>query len=96
MPGQHIWHVKVRRFGQADCEIAEIRMDQWRAPVQGESIDVLAYRESIRTRENIRAKIVSFDTSPCDSKTRYTILATQEDDGNPPGYRVATEEDFEQ
>ena len=31
MPGQHIWHIKVRRIGQADYEIAEIDLNRRRA-----------------------------------------------------------------
>src|SRR6266403_1962402 len=34
MTGQHIWHIKVRRTGQAEAEIAEIQLDRRRAPVQ--------------------------------------------------------------
>jgi hypothetical protein len=90
MPGQHIWHIKARRVGQADYEIAEIQLDRRRAPVHGEVIDVVVKRESIR------AKVVSFNESTSGSTTTYTVLATEEDDGNPPDHREATAKDFEQ
>jgi hypothetical protein len=75
MPGQHIWHIKVQRVGQADYEIAEIQLDRRRAPVLGEVIDV-----SVK-RKGIHAKIVTFNTSASGSTSTYTIEAVEEDDG---------------
>jgi hypothetical protein len=89
MPGQHIWHIKVRRVGQADYEIADIRLDQRRAPVQGEFIDAVV------NRDGVRAKIVAFNKSASGTTATYEILAAEEDDGNPRGHREATERDFE-
>ena len=57
--------------------------------MQGEVIDVVVKRESVRT------KIVSFNKSNSGSTSTYTVLAAEEDDGNSPGYREATEKDFE-
>jgi hypothetical protein len=79
MPGQHIWHVKVRRTGQAEPEIAEPQLDRGRAPVQGEVIDVSVKRKSVR------AKIVAFNTSTSGSTATYSIQAVEEHEGNPPG-----------
>jgi hypothetical protein len=86
---QHIWHIKVRRIGQADHEIADIRLDQRRAPVQGEAI------AAVVNRKKVHVKIVSFNTSEFGSKVTYKILADEIDDGNPPGHREATKQDFE-
>ena len=86
---QHIWHIKVRKVGQADYEIADIRLDQRRAPVQGEAI------AAVVNREKVHIKIVSFNTSHSGSTATHTILADELDDGNPPGHREATEKDFE-
>lgn len=88
---QHIWHIKVRRIGQADYDIADIRLDQRGAPVLGESI------EAAVNRERIRVKIRSFNTSASASGSTAThvILADEIDDGNPPGHREATAKDFE-
>jgi hypothetical protein len=77
MPGQHIWHIKVRRVGQADYEIAEIQLDRRRAPVQGEFIDVVV------NREQMRAKVVALHKSASGTST-HTVLAIEVDDGNPP------------
>jgi len=88
MTGQHIWHIKVRRTGQAEAEIAEIQLDRRRAPVQGEVIDVSVKRKSIR------ATIVAFNTSTSGSTSAYTIEAVEKDDGNLPGHREADEDDF--
>jgi hypothetical protein len=88
MPGQHIWHIKVRRVGQADYEIAEIQLDRRRAPVQGEFIDVVV------NRKQMRARIVGSNKSASGSTNTYTILAAEEDDDNPPGHREADEDDF--
>jgi hypothetical protein len=85
MPGQHI---KVRRIGQANYEIAETKLKRQIAPVQGEFINVVV------KGVGIRAKIVAFNESVSGSTATYEILAV-EDDGNPPGHREATEKDFE-
>ena len=89
MPGQYIWHIKVRMVGQTDFEIADIRLGQRRAPVHGEFIDAVVKRKTIR------AEIVAVHESASGSTGTYEILATEEDDGNPPGHREATEKDFE-
>jgi hypothetical protein len=88
MPGQHIWHIKVRRVGQADYEIAEIRLDRRRPPVQGEFINVVV------NREHLRAKVVAFHNSASGSSSTHTVLAAEEDDANPPRHREATAKDF--
>ena len=88
MPGQHIWHIKVRRTGQADPEIAEPQLYRGRAPVQGEVIDVSVKRKSVR------AKIVAFNTSTSGLTATYTIQAVEEHEGKPPGHREADEDDF--
>jgi predicted RNA-binding protein with TRAM domain len=94
-----IWHVKVRRVGQADYEIAEIRMDGRGPPKEGEIINVgitdFGLNGAGMKRENILAKVVSFTESTAESRTRYTVLATEEDNGNPVGHREATERDFQ-
>jgi hypothetical protein len=86
---QHIWHIKVRRAGGADHEIADIRLDQRRAPIAGESM------EAVVDPERIPVKIVSFHTSVSGSTATHRILADEEDSGNPPGHREATPKDFE-
>jgi hypothetical protein len=88
MQGQHVWHVKLRRVGQVDYEIAETLAHQRRAPVPGEPIKVIASRESVQ------AKVVSFETVTTGSKTKHTVLAAEDDD-NPAGHGQATEKDFE-
>jgi hypothetical protein len=88
MPGQHIWHIKVRRAGQADYELAEIQMDRRRPPEVGEFIDVVV------NREFIRARIVALNKSASGSTSTYTIEAVEEDHGNLPGHREADEDDF--
>jgi hypothetical protein len=88
MIGQHIWHIKVRRIGQAEAEIAEIQLDRRRAPVHGEVIDVSVKRTGIRT------KIVAFNTSTSGSTSTYAIEAVEEDEGNLPGHREGDEDDF--
>jgi hypothetical protein len=85
---QHIWHIKVRRLGRADHEIADIRLDQPRAPIQGETFDAAV------TREKVRVKIGFFNTSTSGSTATHKILADEIDNGNLPGYREATAEDF--
>jgi hypothetical protein len=87
---QHIWHIKVRRLGSADYEIADIRLDQRRGPVHGEAI------AAVVNRETVHVKIVSFNTSQSRSTATYIILADELDDGNPRGHREATEKDFQQ
>jgi hypothetical protein len=89
MHGQHIWHIKVRRLGRTDHEIADIRLDQPRAPVQGETLDAAV------NRETVRVKIVSFNTSTSGSTATHKILADEIDGGNPPDHREATARDFE-
>jgi hypothetical protein len=95
-----IWHVKVRRAGQADFEIAEIQMDGRRAPKKGEIISVgvtdFGINDARVNHENILARVVSFTESTSESRTRYTVLVTEEDNGNPPGHHEATERDFRQ
>jgi hypothetical protein len=87
---QHIWHIKVRRLGSADYEIADIRLDQRRGPVHGEAIGAVV------NREKLHVKIGSFNTSESGSTATHIILADELDDGNPPGHREATAKDFEQ
>ena len=86
---QHIWHIKVRRLGGPDHEIADIRLDQRRAPVKGESFDAAV------KLERVHVKVGSFNTSTSGSTATHIILADEIDDGNPPGHREATEKDFE-
>ena len=91
MPGQHIWHIwhiKVRRTGQAEPEIAEPQLDRSRAPVQGEVIDV-----SVKPK-SVRAKIVAFNTSTSGSTATYSIQAVEEYEGSLPGHREDDEDDF--
>jgi len=88
MPGQHIWHIKVRRTGQAEPEIAEPQLDRRHAPVQGEVIDVSVKRKSVR------AKIVAFNTSTSGSTATYSIQAVEEHEGGLPGHREDDEDDF--
>ena len=87
---QHIWRIKVRPVARADHEVADIRLDQRRAPVQGEFIDAVV------NREKVRVKVGSFNTSESGSMATHIILADKMDNGNPPGHREATEKDFEQ
>lgn len=96
MPGQHIWRIKVRKLGEADFEIAENRPDQWRGPEMDEVIDVIVHpEETAPRRKSVCAKIVSFHKSSADGTTTWEINAVEQDDGNPPGHREATEKDFQ-
>jgi hypothetical protein len=88
MTGQHIWHIKVRRTGEAEAEIADIQLHRRSPPVLGEVIDV-----SVK-RKGVRAKIVTFNTSTSGSTSTYTIESVEEDGGNLPGHREADEDDF--
>ena len=88
MTGQHIWHIKVRRVGQAEPESVEPQLDRGRGPVHGEVIDV-----SVK-RKRVSAKIVAFNTSTSGSTSTHAIEAVEDDDGNPPGHREADEDDF--
>jgi hypothetical protein len=96
MSGQQepIWHVKVRRFGQADFEIAEIRMNGRRKPKKDEIINV-GITTVVGSRENIVAKVVSFSETTSGPRTRFVVHAAEQDNGNPPGHREATERDFQ-
>jgi len=89
-----IWHVKVRRFGQADFEIAEIRMNGQRKPKKGEIISV-GVTSFGGKRENILAEVISFTESTSGPQTRFVVHAAEQDNGNPPGHREATEKDFQ-
>jgi hypothetical protein len=61
---QPVWHVKVRRFDQADFEIAEIRMNGRRAPKNGEIINVGIINFGVNCRrEDILVEVVSFTES---------------------------------
>jgi hypothetical protein len=88
MPGQHIWHIKVRRTGQAEPERAEPQLDRGREPVLGEVIKVTVKSESVH------AKIANFNTSTSGSTFTYAIEAVEEGDGNLPGHREVDEDDF--
>jgi hypothetical protein len=88
MPGQHIWHIKVRRVGQAEAEMAEPQLDRGREPVPGEVIKVAVKSESVQ------AKVASFHKSVSGSTATYEIDAVEEHGGNLPGHREADEDDF--
>lgn len=90
MPGQHIWHIKVRRAGRTETETAEPQLDRRRAPLPDEVF------EATVQRERLRVKVTSFHTSvsPATSTYTHTIEAVEEDDGNTPGHREANENDF--
>jgi hypothetical protein len=64
------------------------RLDQPRAPIQGETFNAGV------TREKVRVKIGFFNTSTSGSTATHKILADEIDDGNLPGYREATAEDI--
>ena len=100
MQAQRIWHIKVRRFGQPDYEIAEIRMDGRRKPKEGEIINnvhVVNFGANGRlVNERILVKVDSFTESKSGFQSRFIVLATEQDNGNPPGHREATAKDFEQ
>jgi hypothetical protein len=90
MTGQHIWHIKVHRVGQAEPERADPQLDRRREPVLGEVIQVVVKRESVR------AKVASFHKSVSGSTATYEIDAVEEHGGKPPGHREADkdEDDF--
>ena len=52
MPGQHIWHIKVRRISRAEPERPEPQLHHRHPPVHGEVIDAVMI-----SGEKIRAKI---------------------------------------
>jgi hypothetical protein len=85
---KHIWRIKVRRVDQPEYEIAEVHMSHTHPPTRGETIDLVVERKILR------ARIIDFKQSVT-GPAAYEILATEEDDGNPPGHREATAEDFE-
>jgi hypothetical protein len=88
MPGQHIWHIKVRRIGKVELERAEPQLDRGCGPVKDEVIKVVVKSESVR------AKIATFNTSTSGSTSTYAIEAVEEDDGKRPGHREGGEDDF--
>jgi hypothetical protein len=88
MPGQHIWHIKVRRAGRAEAETAEPQLDRRLEPVPDEVIEVTVQRE------RVQAKVASFHKSVSGSTTTYEIDAVEVGDGNLPGHREADEDDF--
>jgi len=96
MQVQPIWHIKVRRHGQPDYEIAEIRMNGRRKPEKGEitKVGVINFGLNRVTRDDIIAKVASFTESTSGSQTRFTVLADEQDNGNWPDHREATEGDF--
>jgi hypothetical protein len=95
MKVQPIWHIKVRRHDHPDYEIAEIRMNGRRKPNKGEitKVGVINFGLNRVTREDILARVVSFTESTSGSQIRFTVLADEQDNGNPPDHREATEGD---
>jgi hypothetical protein len=75
MQGQAIWHIQIRRTGQTDFEIAEIRTAERHAPKKDELINVVVPEFGVNRRENIVAKVMSFTKSTSGSRTKYTVCA---------------------
>jgi hypothetical protein len=105
MSGQHIWRIRVRRVGEADFQMVDIQLHRRRAPVSGEVIDAMldiAKGKSIRARISTFHEFGSGGTTAYEfhelgsgGTTAYEIYAVEEDDGDPPRHREATERDFE-
>ena len=88
MPGQHIWHIKTRRPGEAEFQFAQTQ-HQPRKPLDHEVIKV-----EIGGRI-VSAKIITIHGSHSGSTGTFEISAEQiEDDSNLPGHREADEDDF--
>ena len=88
MSGQHIWHIKIRKPGEAEFKSVETQHRSGE-PQQGDVIDVAVGGKLIR------AKIVHFHRSLSGSTGTFDINAEQiEDRGKRPGHREADEDDF--
>ena len=88
MPGQHIWHVKIRKRGETKFKPVETQ-HRSREPQQDDVIEVAVGAKLIR------AKIVHFHRSMSGSTGAFEINAEQiEDRGKRPGHREADEDDF--
>jgi hypothetical protein len=70
-------------------------MNGRRAPKKDELINVVLREFGVNRRESVLAKVISFTEVTSGSRTRYTVFAAEEDNGNPPGHREAIEADFE-
>ena len=88
MPGQHIWHIKIRRLGEADYKFAATQHHP-RKPDDHQDIALEIGGKLVR------AKIATFHSSYSGSTGTFEINADQiEDDGTPLGHRLAEEDDF--
>jgi hypothetical protein len=88
MSGQNIWHVKIRKRGEADA-IFVGTLHRPQAPLFGE---VIAIAVDGRT---VRAKIAAIHASHPGTTGTFEITAIEiEDEGNLPGHREADDDDF--
>jgi len=88
MPGQHIWHIKTRKPGEAEFKSVETQHRSGE-PQQGDVIEVAVGAKLIR------AKIVHIHRSTSGSTGTFEIDAEQiEDRGKRPGHREGGEDDF--
>jgi hypothetical protein len=70
-------------------------MNGRRRPKKGEITEVgINFGLNRVIRDDILAKVVSFTESKSVSRTKFTVLAVEQDNGNPSGHRKATEGDF--
>ena len=88
MPGQHIWHIKIRKPREAEFKSVETQHRPGE-PQQGDVIEVAVGVGA----KLIRAKIVHIHGSRVGSTGTFEIHAEQiEDRGKRPGHREAHED----
>ena len=79
MPGQHIWHVRIRKCGEADAVFVGTQ-HRSQEPQHGEVIAIEA------DGKTIRANIAAVHTSRIGTTGTFEITAIEiEDDGNASG-----------
>jgi hypothetical protein len=88
MPGQHIWHIKLRKLGGAEYKFAET---QHRSQ-EPRNREVIQFEIGGKL---VRAKIMTFHGSHSGSTGTFEINADEiKDDGTTLGFRDAEEDDF--
>jgi hypothetical protein len=88
MSGQNIWHIKIRKLGEAEYKFAETQHKP-REP-RGREVIELEIGGKL-----VRAKIATFHGSHSGSTGTFEINADEiKDDGTPLGHRDADEDDF--
>ena len=88
MPGQNIWHIKIRGFGEAEYKFAETQ----HRPREPHVSEVMEFEVGGKL---VRAKIRTIHGSHSAPTGTFEINADQiVDDGTTLGHREADEDDF--